>query len=141
MMFAPGHIATKPYRFDEDGIIAYAKMAGDMNALHHDLAAASASRFNGLIACGSHMSGVLMGFGASIVSLDHLAVGLEFSFKFERAIPAGTDTVLNWTVRSVQPHAKLGGTVLEMDGPITGLDGIRYVSSTGRAVVWDNALA
>ena len=137
MNFTVGQTVTKSYRFDDTTIIAYATMAGDQNALHHDATAAGASRFKGLIACGSHMSGVLMGFGASIVSRDHLAVGLEFTFRFGRAIPAGTDTILSWTVTLAKPHAKLGGTMVEMDGAITGLEGKRYVSSTGRAVVWD----
>ena len=137
MAFTPGQTATKSYCFDTATIIAYATLAGDLNALHHDEVVAGASRFHGLIACGSHMSGVLMGFGASIVSRDHPAVGLEFTFRFERAIPAGTHTTLSWTVTSAEPHAKLGGTMLVMDGAITGADGTRYVSSTGRAVVWD----
>ncbi len=137
MTFTPGHRQSKPYCFNEAQVIAYATMAGDDNTLHHDVTAASLTRFKGLIACGSHMSGVLMGFGASVVSRDHLAVGLEFTFRFERAIPAGTETQLYWTVVSAEPHAKLGGTLLVMEGGITGLDGQRYVSSTGRAVVWD----
>jgi 3-hydroxybutyryl-CoA dehydratase len=137
MAFVPGQIETKAYCFDEASISAYATMAGDHNMLHHDVTAARASRFKGLIASGSHMSGVLMGFGATIVSRDHLAVGLEFTFRFERAIPASTDTVLSWTVTSVEPHAKLGGTMLMMEGAISSLNGQRYVSSTGRAVVWD----
>jgi 3-hydroxybutyryl-CoA dehydratase len=136
-IFTPGHTSTKPYLFDQAGIIAFAHGSGDMNPLHHDLEVAAKSRFSGLIASGAHMTAVLMGFGATIVSERDPSVGLEFTFRFQRAIPAGTETLLSWTIGLVEPHEKLGGTLLTFDGAITGLDGKRYVSAVGKAVVWD----
>lgn len=133
----PGHTETKPYTFDAGNITAFAAAAGDMNHLHHDPATAATTRFGGLIASGAHMSAVLMGFGASMVTRDHASLGLNFCFRFERAIPAGTDTVLSWTIVTAAPHPKLGGTLLDIEGAILGLDGKRYVSSTGQAVIWD----
>jgi 3-hydroxybutyryl-CoA dehydratase len=136
-LFAQGQTSTKPYLFDEAGIIAFAHGAGDMNRLHHDRAYASQSRFKGLIASGAQMSAVLMGFGATIISGAPQSVGLEFTFKFHRALPAGTATLLSWTIQSAEPHPKLGGTLLTFTGAITGDDGTRYVSAEGKAVVWD----
>ena len=137
MSLTPGHSESKPYTFDAAGIAAFAAMAGDMNALHHDPATAAQTRFGGLIASGAHMTAVLMGFGASMVTRDHQSVGLEFAFRFERAIPADTATTLTWTVVAAEPHAKLGGTLLTIDGAIIGPDGKRHVHATGKAVIWD----
>ena len=137
MPFPPRHTESKPYTFDAAGISAFAAMAGDMNALHHDPAVAAQTRFGGLIASGTQMTAVLMGFAASMVSRDHQSVGLEFAFRFERAIPAGTNTTLTWTVLSAEPHAKLGGTLLTIAGAIIGPDGKRHVHATGKAVIWD----
>jgi acyl dehydratase len=137
MTFRPGDTASKPYLFDEAGIVAFAYGAGDMNVLHHDPDAAAKTRFKGIIASGAHMTAVLMGFGASTLSERYEAVGLEFNVKFERAIPAGTQTTLSVTITAAEPHAKLGGTLVAFEGAITGDDGKRYVSATGKAVLWD----
>lgn len=137
MTFRPGDTSSKPYLFDEAGIMAFAYGSGDMNPLHHDHAAAANSRFKTIIASGAHMTAVLTGFGATMLTTGHDSVGLEFSFRFERAIPAGTQTNLTWVITSVEPHEKLGGTLVQCEGTITGEDGKRYVSSNGKAVVWD----
>ena len=138
MPFTPGATETKPYTFDPDGIIAFARASGDMNPLHLDPAAAAKTRFKGLIASGAQMTAVLMGFGASIVSRHHEAVGLEFNVTFNLAIPAGTETLLSSTILSAVPHAKLGGTLVTFEAAIAGLDGKRYLSATGKAVVWEH---
>ena len=137
MTFFPGHTQTKPYLFDEAGIIAFAAASGDLNALHRDAAISAKTRFKGIIASGAQMTAVLMGFGASMLSRDHESVGLEFSFRFGRAIPAGTDTILSWTITSTESHAKLGGTMLLFEGAISGTDGKRYMAASAKAVVWD----
>lgn len=139
--FRAGDSATKPYLFDEAGIMAFAYGAGDMNVLHHDPEAAAKTRFKGIIASGAQMTAVLMGFGASTLSERHEAVGLEFNTRFECAIPAGTQTTLTVTITSCEPHAKLGGSLVTFEGAITGDDGKRYVSATGKAVLWDDPLA
>lgn len=137
MPFTAGETESKPYTFEADGIIAFATASGDMNPLHVDPAVAARSRFKGLIASGAQMTAVLMGFGASMISRHHEAVGLEFNVTFNRAIPAGTQTNLSSTIVSTEPHAKLGGTLVTFEAAITGLDGKRYLSATGKAVVWD----
>lgn len=138
MTFKVGDTKSKPYVFDEQGIRAFAHGAGDMNVLHHDPEEAAKSRFKGLIASGAHMSAVLMGFGATMMTENHESLGLEFTFRFERAIRAGTETVLTWVITAVEPNARLGGDIISCEGSITGLDGTRYVSSKGKAVIWED---
>lgn len=133
----PGSTRSKPYRFDAAAISVFAMGAGDMNPLHHDPEAAARSRFGGIIASGAHMAAVLMGFGASYVSEFGEAVGLEFTYRFAKAISAGTDTTLTYTIRSAEPHEKLGGLLLTFDGQITDATGQVYVTSTGKAVIFD----
>jgi 3-hydroxybutyryl-CoA dehydratase len=137
MTFVPGDTRSRPHLFDEASIITFAKLAGDHNPLHHDVTIAVESRFKGLIASGAHMTAVLMGFGASMISEHNEAVGLEFTFKFERAIAANTATLLTYTIIQTEPHAKLGGTLVCFEGAITDTSGKRYVATTGKAVVWD----
>ncbi|MBX9927185.1 MAG: MaoC family dehydratase [Hyphomicrobiaceae bacterium] len=137
MTLTPGATRSKSYRFDAQAISIFAMGAGDMNPLHHDPDVASQSRFGGIIASGAHMAAVLMGFGATFVSEFGEAVGLEFTYRFAKAIPAGTDTVLTYTIRSAEPHAKLGGLLLTFDGQITDAAGQVYVMSTGKAVIFD----
>ena len=126
-----------PYLFDAQAISTFAMGAGDLNPLHHDGDYAAGTRFGGVIASGAHMAAVLMGFGATFVSQHGEAVGLEFTYRFTRAIPAGTHTTLSYTIISVEPHAKLGGTLLTFEGAITDKTGTRYVTSTGKAVIFD----
>lgn len=137
MSFKVGDTKCKPYCFDAEGIIAFARNAGDMNPLHHDADAAAASRFGRLIASGAHMSAVLMGFGASMLTDGHDSLGLEFCFKFLKAIPADTMTTLMWTISEVTPNPRLGGDIIACRGEIVGADGSVHVTSTGKAVVWD----
>jgi acyl dehydratase len=133
----PGDSRSRRYVFDEAAISIFAMGAGDMNPLHHDARIASTSRFGGIIASGAHMAAVLMGFGATFVAEHGEAVGLEFTYRFSRAVPAGTETTLTYTITAVEPHAKLRGTLLSFDGSITDDAGTLYVTTTGKAVIFD----
>jgi len=87
--FQIGERFERTFVFDADGISAFASMAGDMNPLHHDPAAAAASRFNGMTASGTHTTSIMLGTLATLVSGRGSAVGLEFSVKLKKAISAG----------------------------------------------------
>ena len=138
MMFRAGDTETKSYLFDAERIVAFADAAGDDNPLHRDGPLAGGSRFGGMIASGAHMSAVLLGFCASGVARHAPAVVLEFNVRFKRAIPAGAAATVVWTVTSAEPHDKLGGTMIGFDADITGVPDIKYVTATGKAVVWDS---
>jgi len=131
-----GQSCSRPYVFTHENIKRFAEDAGDHNPLHHDEAAAAASRFGTIIASGAHMSGVLMSLVASELSAARETVGLEFQFRFIKAVPAGTETVLSWTVTAVEPHATLKGDIVTSDGQIADAAGTVYVTARSKGVCW-----
>jgi acyl dehydratase len=131
-----GYTWSKPYVFTLENIRQFATYAGDENPLHHDEAVAKASRFGTIIACGAHMSGVLMSVAASRLAGVKESVGLEFTFRFVKAIPAGTETVLSWTSTGSEPNEKLKGDIVTAEGKITDADGKIYVISVSKGLVW-----
>ena len=131
-----GEVFSKQHLFTAEDISDFARRAGDMNPLHHGAEMAAGTRFGGLIASGSQTSALLMGLAAAHLSRDHDTVGLEFTFRFRRAVSAGTQATLSWTIVSTKPNAKLGGDVVDFHGQIIDDAGVRYVSAEGRAVVW-----
>jgi acyl dehydratase len=131
-----GQTWTKPYAFTLENIRQFARDAGDENPLHHDEAVAKASRFGSIIACGAHMSGVLMSLAASRLAGGKQNVGLEFSFRFVRAIPAGTEAILTWTSTGSEPNEKLKGDLVTAEGKITDAEGKVYVTAVSKGLVW-----
>lgn len=135
-MVKVGDAFSKPYLFTRDDIREFAKQAGDDNPLHFDEEKAAASRFGGIIASGTHMSAVLMGVVASQTAGLDEGVGLDFHFHFKKAIPAGTATMLSWTVTKIEAHAGLKGDLLTLEGRIADGTGKIYVTCEGHSVVW-----
>ena len=136
-MIEIGDTVTRPYVFTRENIKLFADETGDNNPLHHDEAEAGASRFGGIIACGAHMSGVLMSLGATQLAGKKENVGLEFTFRFVKAIPAGTETTLSWTITAIEPSEKLKGHLIFGDGQIADASGVVYVTAKSKAVMWD----
>jgi acyl dehydratase len=135
-MLKAGDNFSKPYVFTLESIVDFARASGDENPLHYDEAKAAASRFGGIIASGTQMSAVLMGVIATWTTAGHDSVGLDFSFRFKKAIPAGTATTLSWTVMDVAPHRGLKGDLLTLEGRIADEAGTIYVSAQGHCVIW-----
>jgi acyl dehydratase len=131
-----GDAFSKPYVFTLENIRRFAAEAGDENPFHHDEAKAAASRFGGIIASGPHMSAVLMAVCASSNRTSREGVGLEFNFRFLKAIPAGTATSLAWTVTAVEPHEGLKGDLVTLDGRIVDDRGKVYVTCQASTVIW-----
>ena len=72
--------------FDAASIRRFAAMSDDENPLHRDDAAAAAGPFGRLIASGPHVSSLMMGLDATYLSRRFDALGLEFDFRFVKAI-------------------------------------------------------
>jgi acyl dehydratase len=141
MTVAVGETFSKRHVFTAEDIADFAMRAGDMNPLHHDAEKAAKSRFGGLIASGPQTSALLMGFAAAHFSKAHETAGLEFTFRFRRAVPAGLEAILAWEVTAIEWNAKLGGEIVTCKGAITDAGGQSYVTSEARAVIWPKARA
>ena len=135
-MLQVGYEFSKPYVFTLENIRRFADEAGDENPFHRDEAKAAASRFGGIIASGPQMTAVLMAVCASGEAGTQDGVGLDFSFRFVRAIPAGTATSLAWTVTAVEPHEGLKGELVTLEGRIVDDRGKVYVTCLAHTVVW-----
>lgn len=136
MTVTVGEVFSRRHVFTAEDISDFARRAGDLNPLHHDAERAAKSRFGGLIASGTQTSALLMALVAAHFPKEYDTVGLDFSFRFRRAVPAGTDALLSWEIISIEPNPKLGGDLLALKGEIVDDAGTRYLSAEGRAVIW-----
>jgi 3-hydroxybutyryl-CoA dehydratase len=127
----PGESFAQRVTFDAASIREFAARTGDFNPLHHDDAIAKRSPFGGLIVSGPHVSALLMGLTATHFSKRCSPLGLEFTIRFVRAIPAGTTVELRWTLASLAPKASLGGQLATLDGVAADAGGVVYVRGTG----------
>lgn len=132
---AVGDAFERTVALDAAAVTAFAKASGDPNPLHHDAAAAGRSRFGGLIASGPHTSSLMMGLCATWFTERGESVGLEFTFRFRRAVPAGDVLRIRWTVVSVVPKASLGGDVVTLDGRAWRGDGQIALEAKGAALL------
>ncbi len=135
-MIKLGDEFSKPYVFTLENIRRFAKEAGDENPLHSDEAKAAASRFGGIIASGTHMSAVLMGVIASLTAASDESVGLDFHFRFKKAMPAGTETQLEWKVTDIEPNEGLKGDLITLEGRIVDAAGTVYVICKAHCIRW-----
>ena len=133
--FSEGEAFEKQLVFDVESIKQFARMCGDTNPLHHDEEYAKTSRFGGLIASGAHYSALMMGAVAEYLTSKGGSVGLEFSFAFKKAVPAGSRLMLTWTITEVTPKESLGGYLLRLEGVLSDSDGALHVTATCKALV------
>ncbi len=117
--------------FDETSIRAFARLCADFNPLHHDAAYAAASPFRTLIACGPHVTSRLMALTASHYAKTCQPLGLGFTFRFVRAVPAGAALDMQWDVTAVERKDSLAGDVVTLDGRAIDDDGVVYVAAHG----------
>lgn len=118
-------------------IAEFARACGDANPLHHDEEAAARTRFGGVIASGPQLSSLLMGLTATRFSEEGAMLGLEFRFRFRRAVRAGETVSLEWEVVAVRPHAGLGGDLAFLVGRVRAADGGEAVRAVGKVLVTD----
>jgi acyl dehydratase len=114
--------------FDVESIRAFARIVGDLNPLHHDADYAARSPFGTIIASGTHPTARLLALTATHYSRSCQPLGLGFSFRFVRAVPAGVTLDLVWDVTAREPKASLAGEVVTLDGRAIDDDGVVYVA-------------
>jgi 3-hydroxybutyryl-CoA dehydratase len=118
---------------DEGSIAAFATSIGDSNPLHHDRDTAARSRFGGIIASGPQTSSLMMGLAAAWFTARGESVGLEFSFRFRKALRAGQSLRLAWTITGTVNKPSLNGDLVSLSG--SAVDG------AGNLVIEADALA
>ncbi len=134
---APGHAIERRHLFTAPDIAEFARRCGDPNPLHHDAAAAAASRFGTIIACGPHVTALFMALSAEMMTALGEAVGLGFTFRLRRAVRAADHCLLRWRVTQVARRESLGGWVLQLEGEVLRPDGSLAVGGTGETLLMD----
>ena len=117
-------------------IAEFARLSGDPNLLHHDEAAARRSRFGGIIVSGPQTIALMLGLlPAHFGRTGQAVLGLDFSFRFVRAIRAGETMAMTWRVTAVEPAARLGGERVTVTGEITNEHGQLRFTAQGTILV------
>lgn len=126
-----GETFVERVTFDAASIRAFASLCGDLNPLHHDEAAAARSPFGSMIVSGPHVTALMMGITATHYMREFAPLGLDFTFRFVRAIRAGTTLNLKWTLASVARKETLRGDLATLEGKAVDDAGGVYVTASG----------
>jgi acyl dehydratase len=120
--------------FDEAGAKHFATLVGDFNPAHHDEEFAAKSRFGGLIISGTQPTALLMAMTATFLSAKGAALGLEYTFRFRKAIRMGETVTMHWVVTDITPKPGLGD-IVAFEARLTLGRGELAVSGTGKCVL------
>jgi acyl dehydratase len=116
-------------------VAEFARRCGDLNPLHHDETYARGTRFGAIIASGPHLSSLMMALTASHFSRNGAMLGLEFCFRFVKAVRAGEGLELAWSVVATEPKPSLGGEIVSLEGQATNVERVVVVTATGKVLV------
>lgn len=121
-------------RFSRDEIVRFAHLAHDHNPMHHDEAAAAASRFGGLIASGTQAIAVMMGMFATHFTrrddgVERAALGIEFDMRLPAPVRPDEDVRIDWEVMQREWKPRHRGWVVTARGTA------RTTARTGHEVV------
>src|SRR3954452_16072258 len=128
-----GDKASRTRTVRERDIELFTELTGDRNPLHYDSAAASRSRFGGIIVPGGVTSGVLH----AVVAEELAGAGTVFlhvDWDFKAPVRPGVETTAEVEVleaREDKPLTKLRTTIVNQEGSVV-LD--------GSALVWTEPL-
>jgi acyl dehydratase len=117
-----GETFTQRARFSDAQIRAFATSVDDHNPLHHDVGAAVAAGYRGLIASGTQLGSVFMAMTASHFAQPaprgppRLGLGLGFEIRFRGPVYADEDMALRWTVTGVDWKESLAGWLTRLAG-------------------------
>lgn len=127
----PGERFAERVEFDAASIREFARLCGDRNPLHHDAEYAARSPFRTLIASGPHVTARMMALTATHFAQRCQPLGLGFTFRFVRAVPAGAALDLQWDVTALEPKRTLAGDIATLDGRAIDDEGVVYVTGHG----------
>lgn len=113
----------------------FARLSGDLNPLHHDEHYAQQTRFKGVIVSGPQLTSLMMGLIATRFSRETAMLGLEFTFRFRKAVKAGEPITMTWEIVSALPKTSLQGVLVDLDGRITNEQGQIVLTSKGTILV------
>ena len=116
-------------------IAAFATLCGDLNPLHHDENYTRQTRFGGVIACGPQITSIMMGLTATYFSQGWAMLGLEFSFRFLKAVKAGDTIIIDWEIISTEPKAHVGGEIVTVEGTVINQQGQTVLTGAGKVLV------
>jgi len=131
---AVGETFERVVTFDEAGARHFATLVGDFNPAHHDEDFAANSRFGGLIISGTQSTAMLMAMTATFLSAKGAALGLEYTFRFRKAIRMGETVNMHWVVTEITQKPGLGEIVV-FAAKLTLAGGELAVSGTGKCVL------
>ncbi|HEX7735233.1 MAG TPA: MaoC family dehydratase [Ktedonobacteraceae bacterium] len=115
----------------------FATLCGDLNPLHHDEDYARQTRFGGVIACGPQVTSLMMGMTATYFSREGAMLGLEFTFRFRKAVKAGERITMDWEILSAVYKASLQGEIVTLQGIATNPQGEVVLEGQGKILAVD----
>lgn len=131
--------------FTAEEVSQFAKLAGDDNPIHHNLDAAKAANFDQLVVSGTHLCSRLMGLTATHFSTavkgapegaePRSMLGLDFRFRFKRAVFADDPLEFSWEVVAVRPKASLRGEIVFLAGRVRSQAQGDAVKAVGKVLV------
>ncbi|MDR3397828.1 MAG: MaoC family dehydratase [Pandoraea sp.] len=133
---AVGETFSATHHFSPDTIREFSTLAHDFNPLHHDADYAAADpRFGGLISSGTQQMSYLAALLATHYSKTAQPLGLEFDMKLRRAVHAGDDITVRWTVTDSLWKEKLTGDIVSLDGEAVNQRGETVIAATAKILV------
>ena len=135
-----GETFSQRARFSEADIRAFATSVHDLNPLHHDVAAARAAGYHGLIASGTQLGSVFMAMTATHFARPardgrpRLGLGMGFDIRFRAPVYAEEDIDLRWTVTGSVWKESLAGWITRLEGDARSAAGL-VLSGTGTILV------
>lgn len=122
-------------------VARFARLCGDENPIHHERAHAARTRLGGLVVSGPELAARLMGLSATHFSrpgpcgAERAMLGLEFRFRFRRAVPVAQRLALAWEVVAVRTKASLGGELAFLAGRARLASGEDAVRAVGKVLI------
>lgn len=126
---------TEHTAFPAGEVAEFARLSHDLNPLHFDRAYAQQTRFGDLIVSGPQLIARMLGLlQTAFGQAQRLAVGLEFTFQFQHAVPVDARVELGWQIGAIEPQRRLGGELVTLAGAITDAHQVVAVRATGKVV-------